>query len=237
MAILTSRATAATVNALITKVRRAVGDTDSDTNNQRWSSSDILAEMDHCIAEMYVEATGGDPSGFLLATDMTYTASARSVALPTGLEGSQIYKIEDVTTQTSPTYVTYRPVDQVDRFGDEDGWSLQAQAINDAGTITQAPGGAIALRPIPSAATTLRVYTIGNFLPVSTAATPSTDQHPMNVNNEELIVLGTAIRLQEIDNEVPVTRIMRHQKLWEAYQVTCSRVKGPVYVKPTRILL
>lgn len=200
-----------------------LGDTDTDTNNQRWSDTDIRAAIDDMLAEMYVVASSQDPSGFLVATDLTYTASARSTALPAGIEAANIYKVENIDDTSAPVYLSYRSVLDLNRFSDEHGWSLEGQSL--------------CLRPVPTGARTLRIYTLAPYVPQSSAATPSTDQHAAPVNHEELICLGAATALQETDNEVSVTRPARLAKLWERYEMSVSRYSGPTYVRNTRILL
>lgn len=222
MAVLATRAVAATIANLTLRVRRMIGDTDSTEANQRFSDADIRAEIDHMMAQMYSEVSNSDPSGFLQVDDMTYTASALSVAIPTAadIEGNSIYKIEDITDATAPLYIAPRSIDQLNRFSDETGWALQ--------------GHAIALRPIPTSARTLRIYTLAPFIPTTTT---TSDQHALNINHEELICLGAAVRLQEVDNQVPVTRMQRLQQLWDLYQRCAARVIGPTYIKNTRVLL
>jgi hypothetical protein len=218
MALLTSPASAAAVSALITRVRRMVSDTDSDTDNQRWSDTDIRDAIDGMLAQMYAEWTSRDPSGFITTADITYTADSEQIALADALSGMNIYKIEDVTGDLN-TFIPYRSLLELNRYADEHGWSLQ--------------GANIALRPVPTGTRTLRVYALSNYIP--TTATTS-DTHPMPVTHEELICIGAAIRLQENDNEVPPTRLGRYVGLWEQFQKTAARYVGRSYVKSTRIL-
>lgn len=222
MAVLSVKAVAATVANLTSRVRRMVGDTDSDTNNQRWLDADIRAEIDHQLAQMYSEVASMDPSGFLQTTTMSYTADASNspVALPTGLEGNSIYKVEDYTDSSAPLYFPYRSVLELSRFRDERGWSLV--------------GNAIVISPQPVTTATLRIYTLAPFIPTTST---TTDQHSLSINHEELICLGAAIRLQENDNEIPLTRISRYQTLWEQYQKTAARYIGRKYVRNTRKLV
>lgn len=236
MAVLSTRAVAATVAALTLRVRRLIGDTESEEANQRWSDTDIRSAIDDTLAHMYTQVASSDPSGFLQFTDLTYTASALSVTLPAGIEGQSIYKVEDIDDAALPVYLAYRSPVEINRFSDEHGWTLDVtQSAFSAGTTVSTQ--AIAVRPIPSAARLLRIYTLAPFIPVSAAATPTTDQHTMSLGHEELITLGSAIRLQEIDNEVPSGRRERHGELWEHYIKTAARHQGPVYVRNTRILL
>lgn len=235
MAVISTRATAATVNTLITRVRRYIGDTDTDTNNQRWSDADIRAAMDDMLASMYVELSNNDPSAYMTSADLTYTGNALSIALPSGIEAHSIYKIEDVTDGDNPIYLSYRNPIEINRFDDQNGWTFYGPATDSSGTATNGIAS-IALRPVPTSNKTLRIYCLATFIPLSNA-TPSTDQHAFPINHEELIVIGASIRLQEVDNEIPPTRMARYTMLWEQFQKAASRYTGPIYVRDTRILL
>lgn len=224
MAILTDRAVAATVDALVLKVRRMIGDTDSSTANQRWSDADVRAAIDDMLAQMYAQASSGDPGSFLTYIDVMYAANARQVALDDEILGASIYKVEDVTEATAPRFIPFRPSLVENRFSDEAGWTLDAD-------------NTIALRPVPGSAKTLRVYLLDVFVPLADAADTDSDQHAWSIGHEELIALGAAIRLQEVDQEVPATRLSRYQQLWDLYVQSINRYMGPVYVRNSRILL
>jgi hypothetical protein len=219
--VLTQVAVAATVDALVTKVRRYIGDTSMVDTLQRFSATDIMAAIDDMLAQMYAEIASADASGFLRSTDMTYTASADREPLPAGYEGDQIYRVEDLTTVGAPAFLAYLGPLDARKFTDSYGWTLE--------------GNAIVLIPKPTEVRTLRLWSLAPFVPVSDSATPSSDQHSLSMNHEELIALGAAIRLQEIDDEVPASRLVRFQQLWDLYTRTCEKYRGPVYVRSSRI--
>lgn len=106
--------------------------------------------------------------------------------LPDEINGSSIYKVEDFSNTSAPIYYPYRSLLNFNRFTDEFGWTLI--------------GNSIALSPKPTSAKTLRIYSLAPFVPVSGSADTDTDQHALSINHEELICLGAAIRLQEVDN-------------------------------------
>lgn len=222
MAILTTVAAAATVSTLRAKVRTLVGDTSSVSALQRFSDLMVDRAIDDTLAHLYMEWASEDPSGFLTSDDLTYTASATSVALTAGREAHQIYRVEDVTTSSDPVLLDYlNPLD-AEKFSDSYGWTLK--------------GNAIVLVPVPTSNKTLRIWSLKPFVPVTGAATPTTDQHSLSINHEELITLGAAIRLQEIDDEVPPTRLLRYEQLWQQYLKTIDRYRGPTYVRNSRII-
>lgn len=225
MTVLVTRAVAATVANLVTRARRLLGDTETTSTLQRWSDTDIRQAIDDMLAQMYVEISNQDPSGYLQTYDMTYTAAAEAVAIPVaaGIEGNSIYKIEDVTNTSTPIYQAWCSPQDFHRFTDEFGWTLR--------------GNSILLNPIPTAVKTLRIYTLAPYIPVSNAATPATDQHASSINHEALITTGAALILQEVDGEVSPGRPERVAWLWEQFQRSASRYIGPVYVRNTRILM
>lgn len=224
MAVYTTKAVAATVAQLITRVRRLLGDGSTTAGNQRWSDTDIRQAIDDMIAQMYVESADGDPGSFLLSGTMTYTAESESVAIPTsvdpasvGIYANQIYKVEEIDSTGHPIFLPYINPHEITKFSDQSGWTIL--------------GDNIALRPQPTKAKTLRLWWLANFTPTSST---TSDQHKMSVNHEQLISLGAAIMLQEIDDEVPASRLLRYNQLWDAYSRSCQRLKGRIYVSPTR---
>lgn len=223
MATLVTAKTAATISQLIVKVRRLIGDGSTVAGNQRWANSDIQDAIDSMLAQMWTELYGEDPSGFLRTVTMTYTAELDMVVIPTGVEGQSIIRVEDYDNPSLPVYLDYRDHVDTDRFGDQFGWSLF--------------GGSIAVRPIPTAAKTLRIFLIANFPAISGSSSISTDQHAFSVNHEELVTLGAAIRLQEIDEEISKSRLLRYQQLYDQFTRTASRIRGPLYVRSSRLLL
>lgn len=225
MAILTTPATAATVTALIGRVRTAVGDTQASAAGQKYSNTDILRAIDDTIAEMTAEMYE-DAGPFLEEENLTYTANARLVSLTGARIGSAIYKVEDIDNVLAPEFIDYVDALDLDKDDFQNGWTFI--------------GNQIALRPIPTAAKTLRISYLRYYIPISGSAAPSTDQHSMSVNHEEVIVIGAAIRLQEIDDEVPPMRYRRYYGdastpgLWKKFLVYALKFRGPAYIRDTR---
>lgn len=228
MTVVSTRAVAATVATLTVRVRRSIGDGSAISGNQRWSDDDIRSAIDDQLREMWVEASGQDPSGALLSGTMTYTADAETVAIPTsvdpagyGIQGNQLYRVEDYTTPAAPSALEYIDPLTAANFDDLEGWFL-------AGT-------SIGLRPIPETAKVLRIWWLANPILIGTTTAPTQDQHPFGVQHEELITLGAAIRLQEIDEEpIGLTRQKRYDRLMERYTASCARYRGPTYVRSVR---
>lgn len=227
--MLTTASAAATVAALRSRVRTMIGDTATTAAMNRWSDANVDKAIDDMIAQMYMEVASWDPSGFLTSNDMTYTpatgTTANGTALAAGFERYPIYRVEDITNMTSAGPVTLDYVNAIDAqtYGDSYGWTLE--------------GDKIVLIPEPATSRTLRIWTIKPFIPISNASTPATDQHALSLNHEELIALGAAIRLQEVDDEVPPSRQLRYEQLWQLYQKTLDRYWGPTYVRAARKVL
>ena len=69
---------------------------------------------------------------------------------------------------------------------------------------------------------------------VTVTSAYSSDQHPLAVQNEELICRGASIRLQEEDAEIPPGRQARYDRLWLQFLATSARVRGPKHVRNNR---
>lgn len=220
MAVLTTVAVAATVNTLLTRLRLAIGDTQAQASGQKFSDTQLRMFLDDMLAQMWAELYE-DAGPMLAETTLTYTANARSVAIAYPLNANTIYKVEDIDNVTSPRFIDYYGVIDMDRDDFESGWTLIGEAI--------------ALRPIPGAAKSLRISYLRNYVPISGSATPSTDQHNMPANHEEYLVIGAAIRAQEIDDEVPNSRLLRYTELKKNFQTYALRVRAPSYVRDTRL--
>lgn len=222
MTMLTTPVAAATVTALRNRVRAMIGDTSTTSAMQRWSDTLIDKAIDDMMAQMYMEVASWDASGFLTYDTLAYVSgnNPAGTALPTGRERYPIYRVEDSTTAGTPIPLDFvNPIDSA-MYADSFGWTLE--------------GDRIVLIPEPSTTTQLRIWSIKPFVPVTGASTPSTDQHALSLNHEELIALGAAIRLQEVDDEVSPSRQLRYEQLWQLYQKTLDRYWGPTYVRATR---
>lgn len=214
MAVLTTRAVAATVSALTSRIRKIVG----DRNSVRFSNADIYEAIDSALQWMHNEMHAAHP--MTGSSDVTYTGDATSVALPTGIEGQQLYYLLDVTESDSPVYIEYTEPTELEKHAKVSAWTLVNQQL--------------AIRPTPTDNRTIRVFYLNNYIPVKNSATPSTDQHAYIVNFERLIELLAATELQEDDEEIPKTRLLRLQELKEQFLIFAAAYRGPEFVRDVR---
>lgn len=219
---------------LRSRVRNEVGDTETSAANQRWGDSQIDQRINDILFWMY-NKLGIDPSVFALASSMTYTAAAASVALPAAAHANSIIKIEDYDDPTNP--VTLQRVDLID---------IETWARPSLGRPFPRPclvwartDTSIAVRPTPQANKTLRVWYIGNpwslpGLNGVAAGTPATDQHPLPVSFEELIVLGAATKLYRTDDETPVQMLTDLAEMKQDFDIYAAAYRGPLRVRSRR---
>lgn len=217
MTIITTAASALTLANLVTRIRDMIGDPSSTATNQRFSDTQIRRFIDMQLAQMWVELTE-DPSGFLESVSLSYTAGAERTALPSGFEGQSIYKVEDITDSSSPVFLDYFAQLDVDHFPTKLGWTLE--------------GLNIVLRPKNESGTTLRIWRVKNFPRTIDGAT--SDQHSLPVDHEELICLGAASRLLQIDDELTSAQQLQLDTLWGLFRRAAARYRGPVFVRNVR---
>lgn len=218
MTIQQTRSSAATFATLRTRVRAACGDRDTSTANQRWADSDIDQAINDTLFEMYAEL-GSDTGSYLISDTFTYTANATSETLPQEAQSAPIYRIEDATNTTFPV-----AMDRVDPFQIETN-------RGGIGLVWTRVDTDVQVRPIPQTALTLKVWYLGNPFQVTSG---TGDQHPYPVAHEELIVLGSAIRLQEEDEEIPASRPARYLDLWVKFQKAAMLFRGPRSFRSSR---
>jgi hypothetical protein len=162
-----------------------------------------------------------DASAYKTSVDLTYTSGSASIAITSTVAPQAIYQLEDISTVTSPLPYDWMDSLDLNKFPLRRGWTLM--------------GDNIAIRPIPSADLPIRVWYLLPPIRTGDSNSTSTDQIPMIINHEELIILGAAIRLQETDTEVPQDRRTRYDSLTEDFLKSASRYRGPTYVRQTRI--
>lgn len=222
--VLTQRALPATISALTTRVRRLVGDTNTVVGAQRWSNADIYAALDAQLSLMHNELTAHDGSAHMQQINFLYQGGATTTALPVNYSGNSILKVEeDLPDTNQPLWIDWVQPVELDRFSDRKCWTII--------------GNAIALRPVPAAEKSLIITFVGNFIPISNTQAPTLEQHTMSANHEELIALGAAINLQEIDENPKPARLLRYNMLWDQFKQSAARYRGRIYVQPTRIIL
>ncbi len=216
--ILTTKALASTLTQVITRVRDHVG----DPNGERHTSARILREIDGMAQVMHTEASAEDPRPFLATESLTLIPGADSTPLPPGLVTAPIFSVEDVTDPNLPIFIDHADPEHLDRF--YDGVSFRWALV----------GGAIAIRPAPSTAKTLRLRYVAEFVRASTSTANDYDQLPIAPKHEELLSLGAAIALDETGSQVPAPRVQRFEFLWALFQKTHNRTPGREYVQNVR---
>lgn len=215
MAVLTTRASPATISTLRSRVLTAAGDPDGT----RYGTAQVDQAINDQLFEMY-NVLAADPATFLQSATLAYAGSATSTALTSALAAVPIYSVEDYTNASAPYRLPrIESLDLEGRVG-QMGWALQ--------------DGSIFLRPTPGTAVTLRINYISNPFTIIGALTPLTDQHPYPVAHEELIVLGAVKKLERIDDQVSPTLEQDIQRLWERYEMAAHRYRGPRRVRATR---
>lgn len=223
MVIASAEATAATFTSLLTRVRRAVGDNDANSANQRWTDEEITDAIYLEIYKMHAESSLGNSAPNITSATVTYTAEAYAVDLPSGPDVNAILFVEDYTDSNNPIRLKYESILEGDDY-------LQYYHYSTSSSRTWARvGRQIAVRPKSSAALTLRIWYIRSPYTGTT-----TLQQPFPVAHEELISLGAAIRLQEVDDEVPRMRVERYADLWRRFERSKSKNRGPLFVRKNR---
>lgn len=234
MAVDTTVVAAATYEALRDRVRRYAGDGRASTN-YKFTDDDIYDALTGMLAEMNLTRQANDPASFTTFTTLSYPANTEFTDLSGAAAGEAlipagIYRVEDITTANNPREIRYVApfIAEKQRSGEQrmapfETGSLQYTLINNQ----------IGYRPLESSARNLRIW----YLPAHVSAsdgTPATDQHPFMPGHEELIVMGAVIRLQEIDDEIPLARTRRYPELWETFVMMTDKQRGPKHVQRVR---
>ena len=201
---------------LLTAVRNAVGDKATATQSQRFEDDEIFAAIDFSLAEMWATLQAGNIAGRLQSHTLTY--EGESEPMPSGVEANAIYKVEDYSDAAAPMLLNYVGYEDVGRVRARPCWSLLNNSIY--------------VYPEPETSITLRIWTAAAFPRTADAA--GTDTHILPINHEELIILGAAIRLQEVDDEVAPGRLARKAELMKLFQEAAPRIKARKYVGNVR---
>ena len=227
MAQITTEDTAETIANLITRIRRAVGDTDTSTTNQRWADAEVIDALNLEIFKMTAEQGLGNISSMLTSANVSYTGGSEYIALGAAATISQVFMVEDITDTSNPIRLEFSSI--LDANMDFNA----ASYLGAVGRSWSRVGANIAIRPVPSTTITLRVWYIRAPYGTSTSYGGS-DQQPFMVQHEELLSLGAAIRLQETDAEIPPGRVERYQDLWQRFVRSKYQNRGPIYVRSNR---
>ena len=226
MAIVQSSSAAATIDAVLARARRMVGDTETDTANQRFSDADLLDDGNLELIKMATVLGVIDPGPALTYADLTYTASATEMTLPAGPLTQPIYQVEDITNGVTKASVLERAsISQIDVINSTDPPGRQRYIV---------VGNTIALRPVPAAARTLRIrYIRAPYVMVD--GVDAADQHSMPIGAEELISLGIAMRALRTDEERPDGLERDYNQAWAIFLAASKRHRGQkVVVKKRR---
>lgn len=227
MAVQFDAATALTYNQLIQRVRDFTGDEDSTAANQRWSDARIAREMNDELRKMYIQMGLSQSTGAISSVNLTYTASSQSVALPEQASTSPIVRVEDITNSSLPVPLSFVPQHDIEKYNNT---RTDVQYYTRVWTVLDEE---IAVRPVNDAAITLRIWTM-RVPYILDGAAASTDQSPIMPGLEELITLGAAIRLLEVDDELTPVRLARYVDLWGRFLAVCTKFKGPQMVRNNR---
>jgi hypothetical protein len=231
MAVRRTRRSAATLDTLLIRVRRAVGDIVDDAapaaGDRKWENTAIVDAINDMLSEMYVELYGQNPDAALLELALAYTADAEEVELPSNEATS--YAIYGVFEDVNGKPTLLRHVDRLvlDRYNTEG-----SEPTTDTERVWSIRDEYISLRPIPSSALTLTILYVAP--PFGMDSGTLADQHPMPVQHEELLVLGAANRLQYPNDQLPVGRQAHYNRLWMKWQQDCDRYQGPRFPADTR---
>lgn len=232
VAITTAQATSSTVVQLQNKVRFAVADVDTVSANQRFSDAQINYAINFELAKMASELGLHSQGSFIESASLTYSGS--STALPAGPATQPILFVEDITSGNAVRLEQISVLD-TDKLADD-----QSFAFGAATYAWHLLGDSIAIRPEPGSTLSLRVWYFREpyvfNLDSNGDEVTATDQQPFPVQHEELLVLGAAIRLQEVDEEIPGGRMQRYDDLWFRFVQTSARARGVQYVRSNRRL-
>lgn len=199
------------------QVREKVG----DNNATRYTSAQINQALNDAMKEMYT-VLGRDIGGVLATANLTYAAGAESQALDDSYAAAPIYRVEDFSDTNNPLLLDYVSPSEIETYR-----GSEAANLNNLEYLPRMRwsllGEAIVVRPLPNAALTLRI----SYHPASWVVTADSDQHPFFYNFEELIVIGAAYRLLEVDGEpAAITFAARADRMLQELAAK-PRIRGP----------
>lgn len=222
---------------LLNTTRRFLGDTSTNTSNQRWSDHEVYESICFELSKMWNEIGLVDHAAMVLEDSMTYTGGALYTQLPEQLRTNVITKILNLTSSsTSPVLVRRVSLHELDSFG----------LVQDNGLI---PGHVwarqdtfIRMKPVPTADQTLAVYHI--HAPYNLAFSSTSDDDlsdaavtsaPMiHSGHEELAALGAAMRLKRVDGEATDHEHKDYAILWDQFVAAAKKYRGPRYPRSVR---
>jgi len=230
-----SRASPATMAALITRVRDELGDPSVDHEGntipegaRRWSDSRCLRTINDALIALQVKIQGGHPGEFLVrSSPLFYPDAGADLNLSSTIGGSSVYAVflanesGDIVRE-----LNYVGLSEVERFGGR----YSAEKANRY-TITSNTTGAVILkiRPRPSG---FRVVIDMVAEPVTAGA--QTDTSPISVRWQELLVLEAAYALMAPDDEFGLQAMDRLTALRQDFQKHAGRRKGIARIQRRR---
>ena len=191
MAVVRTRGAASTWAAIRVQVREKIG----DNNASRYTNTQINQALNDSMKEMY-GVLGRDIGGVMTTANLTYASGAESQALDDSYAAAPIYRVEDFSDTNNPVLLDYCSPAEIESYRGSD--------IGNSDNLGQLArprwsllGESIVVRPMPGSAMVLRI----SYHPPVWVVTADADQHPFFYNFEELIVVGAAFRLLEVDGE------------------------------------
>jgi hypothetical protein len=227
MAVQYDEATASALSDLLTATRDALGDEDAAAANQRWSDARIFRALNLEIKKFQLECNLHETGPWLSSVSLTYTADSETVTLPEQARTHPIVRVEDVTSAAIPIEIPHISHFTAERYNENTGDSLNRR------NVFSVLGDAIALRPKPANAISLRLWTVRSPY-VFDAVADTTNQLPLYPGVEEVFSLGAAIRLQETDEEISEGRVARYLDLFHRAVKAATRFRGLRYVGNNR---
>ena len=227
-------ASAITLSTLRTAVRRGLSDTSTVTQNQTFPDADINQQINYALRQIQARANSQDPSTGVVREDVAYTGGATGQALPATVQHQRILSVHEVSDPAFP--VELQPVSiyeldlyhQTDTDTDRTGSSAPAYRYGIIATTTDARQ--IAVRPLPSAALTLRIsYAIAGLYLAADA-----DTFPLSADEEELCVMAAIVRLRGRFGANTPEQLAILQQLWGDFLVRSERMAGGQRVRRTR---
>ena len=222
-----TRKTSETLNNIRYRVQRDTGDIDGE----RWSTENMDEAINNQLLEMGTEIAITYPGDALVTAELSYTSSTDPVDLPDAVGVEGVYRVDDITTSTTPlqlSYVSPLELDELESTTAIDNHSRRKYTL--FGPTTDAQSPRIQLLPKPSGTTTLKIYYIATPYHMGSAG----DSSPLSPRWVELVSLGAAIKLLRRDEEATSQQMMSYGRLWMQFQQFNRRQKGPRKIRRRR---
>ena len=232
------RATAAAVSTLLAGVRAELVDPATNPDNtaipeaaRGYTDAAIYAGLNLMIKQMGTEMTGHHAGESLVPVDLTYPANSEAEDLPAGVAASEIFKVEDRTVSTAPVIITGIGPTEITQW---EGSSPLYQRGRKVYTLVSNSDGdyQIAIRPNGSAISA-RIWYCAFPLIVTDPDTGDVDLL-LSARWDELLMVGTAVKLKSRVDDVPDQMLARFNDLWDQFLKYSMRVRGPRRIRQAR---